>query len=140
MFVAPEVIHDRRLQQPRVEIAAAAERPEPALGVGEVADQSLRPADLVLRGLGVVLQSERYRVRKSMIADPVAFAMGARRKPAAFGIAKLLADHEEGRLDIAFAQDVEHARRHTGLGTIVECQRQVEHAYSVRSQVGWRRR
>src|SRR6186713_1488571 len=75
-------------------------------------------------------------MRKSMIADPVAFVMCARRKPAAFGIAKLLSDHEEGRLDIALAQDVEHARRYPRLGTIVECQRQVEHA-ALHQVAGW---
>ena len=128
MFVAGEVIDDRRLQQPVVEIAAAAERPKPALRMREVADHGLRPADLVLRRLGITLLPERNRMRKGVIADPVAFVMRARRQPAALGVAELFADHEERRLDAAFAQDVEHARRHAGLGTIVECQRQVEHA------------
>ena len=80
------------------------------------------------RRIGIMLLPERHRVSKSVIADPVALVMRPRRKPAAFGVAKLLADHEEGRLDAALAQDVEHARRHAGLGSIVECQRQVEHA------------
>src|SRR2546430_15646121 len=127
MLVAREILDHRRLQQSLVEIATAAERPEPSLRVGEVADRGLRPADLALSSIRIALLSERYRVRKSVIADPVAFVMGPRRQPPAFRVAKLLADHEEGRLDAAFAQDLEHARRHAGLGTIVECQRQVEH-------------
>ena len=36
------------------------------------------------------------------------------------------------------SRSMSSTRRHAGLGTIVECQRQVEHAaYSVRSQAGW---
>jgi hypothetical protein len=103
VLVAREIFDHGRLQQAVIEIAAAAERPEPALWMREIADRGLRPADLVLRRLRVALLPERYRVRKSVIADPVAFAMRARRKPAALRIAKLLADHEEGRLDAAFA-------------------------------------
>ena len=103
MLVAREVIDHGRLQQPLVEIAAAAERPEPALWMREVADRGLRPADLVLRRLRVALLPERHRVRKSVVADPVALVMRTRRQPAALGVAELFADHEEGRLDAAFA-------------------------------------
>ena len=103
MLVAREVFDHGRLQQPLVEITTAAERAEPSLGVREVANRGLRPADLMLCRIEIALLPERHRVRKSVIADPVAFVMGARCKPAAFGVAELLADHEEGRLDAAFA-------------------------------------
>src|SRR5215207_8381897 len=49
MLVAREVFDHGRLQQPLIEIAAAAERAKPALWMGEVADHGLRPPDLVLR-------------------------------------------------------------------------------------------
>src|SRR6478672_1084393 len=67
-------------------------------------------------------------MRKGMIADPVAFVMRARRQPAALRIGKLFPDHEERGLDAALAQNVEHARRDAGFGTVVECQRYLEHA------------
>src|SRR5437879_6428691 len=109
MLVAREILDHGRLRQSLVEIATTAERPEPSLWVREIADRGLGPADLMLCRIGVVLLPERHRVGKGVVADPVAFVMGPRRKPLAFGVAKLLADHEEGRLDAAFAQDVEHA-------------------------------
>jgi hypothetical protein len=84
-------------------MAPAAERAKPSLWVRKVVDRILRPADLTLCRIGIMLLPEWYRVRKSVIADPVAFVMCPYRKPAAFGVAKLLADHEEGRLDAAFA-------------------------------------
>src|SRR5512144_126561 len=82
MLVAREIFDHGRLQQPLVEIAAAAERPEPALRVREVADRGLRPADLMLCRIGITLLPKWHRVRKSMIADPVTFVMRANRKPA----------------------------------------------------------
>jgi hypothetical protein len=55
MFVAGEVIDDGRLQQPVVEMAATAERAEPALGVSEIADRGLCSGNLVLLRRGVTL-------------------------------------------------------------------------------------
>ena len=71
--------------------------------LGKVTDRCLRPADLFLGRLSITLLPKRHRVRKSMIADPVALAVGPRRKPAALRVAELFADHEEGRPDAAFA-------------------------------------
>src|SRR5260370_37745228 len=101
-------------------MAAAADGPEPALWVREVADRGLGPADLVLRRVGVPLLPERDGVCKGVIADPVAFVVGAHRQPAARGISELFADHEKRRPDAAFAENVEHAWRHARLATIVK--------------------
>src|SRR5215207_5184763 len=70
MLVAREIFDHGRLQQPVVEMATAAERPEPAVGVRELADRILRPADLVLCRFWIPLLPEWHRVRKSVIADP----------------------------------------------------------------------
>src|SRR5690242_20915749 len=46
--ISAEIVDDGRLQQAVVEIAAAAERAEPTVGMREIADQALRAADLAL--------------------------------------------------------------------------------------------
>src|SRR5258707_11613121 len=98
------MLDDRGFQETVIEIAAAAERPEPALRVGEVADQVLGARDLMLRCIGIALQAERHRMRIGMVADPVAFSMRPLRQPAAFGIPELFPDDEEGGLDAALAE------------------------------------
>src|SRR5229473_2932403 len=54
---------DRGFQEAVIEIAATAERPEPALRVREVADQILGTRDLVLRRIGIALQAEHEIAR-----------------------------------------------------------------------------
>ncbi len=81
MFVTGEVIDDERLQQPVVQIAAAAERAEPAIRMCQVADLGLCSGNLVLRRRGVTLLllinrqiGGLFRCRQSKIdffADPV---------------------------------------------------------------------
>jgi hypothetical protein len=51
------MVDDRGFQQAVVEVAAAAERPEPALRMREVADQGLRAGDFALGGVGTALQA-----------------------------------------------------------------------------------
>ena len=121
MFIEGEVVDDGRLQQPVVEISAAAKRPKPALRMREVTDDALCAADFVLRRVRIALLTERDRMRKGVIADPVALVMGAGRQLAAFRIGQFFADHEERRLDVALAENIEHAWRHAGLGSIIEC-------------------
>ena len=73
------MIDDRRFQETVIEIAAAAERPEPALRMRKLADQILRARDLMLGCAGIVLQAERQRMRIGVVADPVTFFMRPRR-------------------------------------------------------------
>jgi hypothetical protein len=53
-----------------------------------------------------------------MVADPVAFGVRAHRESAILD--ELPAEHEERRLEVMAAQSIENARRHVGLGPIVE--------------------
>ncbi len=128
------MIDDRGFQEPIVEIAAAAERPEPALRVRETADQILGARDFVPDRVGIALQAKRHRMRIGVVADPVAFFTGPRRQKPALGIGKFFADDEESSLDAALAEDIQHVRRHLRLGPVIERQCQIEHAkLSVRS-------
>ena len=82
------------------------------------------------RCVGIALQAERHRMRIGMVADPVAFAMRPRRQLAAFGIGQFFSDDEEGGLDAALAEDVQHVRCHLRLGSVIERQCQIEHVHS----------
>lgn len=73
------MIDDGGFQETVIEIATAAERPEPALRMREVADQILGARDLVLRCVRIALQAERQRMRIGVVADPVTFFMRPRR-------------------------------------------------------------
>ena len=122
------MLDHRGFQQTIVEIAAAAERPEPALRMGEIADRGLGAADFALRRIGIALLAERHRMRKGVIADPVAFVMRALAQGRGVGIAQLFADHEEGGLD-AVPRRISSTRGVTsGLGAVVERQCEIEHA------------
>ena len=94
----------------------------------KVPDGRLRSADFNLGRPLAALLSERYRVRVRMSSNPMAFVMRAYCQLAAFRIGELFSDHEEGRLDAAFAENVKNLCSDDRLWSIVECQRQVEQA------------
>ena len=119
-LVSCKVVDHGRLQQAFIEIAAATEGAEPAVGMSEIVHVGLRAADLILRRIGIALPAERHGMGEGVIADPVAFGLGAAGETSALGIGELSADHEERRLDAAFGQYIEHQRRHAGLGAVVE--------------------
>ena len=71
-----EMIEHRPREQPLVEIAALAVRPEQAVRVQERADRILRAVELRIRRLRRH-QPERQRVAPGVIADPVPLGMRA---------------------------------------------------------------
>src|SRR5262245_47847871 len=81
----------------------------------------------MLGGKWIALPPERHGMRVGVIANPVAFVVRPRRKLPAFRVGQLFSDHEERAFDAPCRKDVQHARRHAGLGAIVEGQGQIEH-------------
>src|SRR3954454_10422990 len=63
-----------------------------------------------------------------MIADPVAFGMGAFGERPVFWLRELFADDEKRRLDPTAGQHVEHEWRYVCRRTVVEREREIEHA------------
>ena len=69
-----EVVHRDGVQQPLVEVPAAAEGAEQPVGVGEVAQQLLGEVDLAADAVRVVHAPEGHGVRVRVVGDPVALA------------------------------------------------------------------
>ena len=74
---AREMLDHRRFQQAIVEIAAATERPEPAVACAR-SPIALACRRSRARRVRIAMPAERHGVRQGVIADPVAFVVRAR--------------------------------------------------------------
>ncbi len=123
--IPAQVIERLAVEEASIDLSAATERAKEAPCVGEVADQFFRSRDLGDGDAGLRTHSKRHDVIVGVIADPVAFGVGALGEPAPF--AHLLSDHEECGADVMASQRVEHVRRHIRVRAVVERERDGGH-------------
>ena len=99
---------------------AGAQGPEEAARMGEIADQLLGARDLGSGEPGLGREPERHEMVVGVIANPVAFGVGALGESSA--VTELVAKDEEGREDAVSAESREHERRDVRIGAVVEGQ------------------
>jgi hypothetical protein len=122
-----EVVHGDGVQQPLVEVPAAAEGPEQPVRMGEVAQQLLGEVDLAADAVGVLHAPEGHGVRVRVVGDPVPFRVRPLREPAQRRPGQALPEHAEERRDVAGGEGVEDLWCGLEVGAVVEGERDVVH-------------
>lgn len=114
------------IQEVLAENAAAAERTEQPVWMGQVAELLLCLEDFAARFAFFLNLPEGHAMRHRVIADPVAFGVGPLGELAAHRIGELPAQDKERGADRFFLQDFQDMLRDPGLGPVVEGQRDLK--------------
>src|SRR5215217_2743562 len=113
------MMEHRPRQQTVVEIAALTIGPEVSMAMHKRSHRLLGAIELQVRCIRCH-QPEWKRMAPGVIADPVAVCMCSLGECTMSRASEFLADHEEGRLDAAPCEYIQHQRRHIPSGAIVE--------------------